>query len=209
MIDPGTNQDGETVEAYCRRRWGGSGWTRSMISSGKKDGATFSDWKIWPHTLKAHQLVHYFATKVPAANGDSDDGSTSFFSTDKVNQFLFQAEYERGENISKIDTLVNIAKELLETNNNNNNNNQEIESILRDLRNYLSQNLGARDVQEEINLGRQRYRISGVPYFIVGLAAESTESHGSEEYSSRRRPYGLSGAQSPQTFVEIFEELDE
>ena len=45
MIDPATNKDGETVEAYCRRRWGGSGWTRSMISSGKKDGATFSNWE--------------------------------------------------------------------------------------------------------------------------------------------------------------------
>ena len=125
-----------------------------------------------------------------------------------MNQYLFQAEYERGDNLSKIDTLVNIAKELLQSNNNSD---SEIESILQDLRNYLSQNLGAREVQEEINLGRQRYRISGVPYFIVGLAA-TTESDGSSalpEYSSSRRPYGLSGAQSPQTFVDLFEELNE
>ena len=94
MIDPGTNPKGETVEAYCHRRWDGSGWTQSMISDGKKDGANFGNWKWWPHTLKAHQLVQYCANQN--------------ISTDKVNQLLFQAEYENGENISNVDTLVAI-----------------------------------------------------------------------------------------------------
>ena len=179
-------------------RWGGSGWTRSMIAGGRKDGANFSNWKWWPHTLKSHQLVQYFATKVPATSSSSTDGGsslspTSKFSTDKVNQYLFEAEYERGENISKMDTLMSIAKDLLESGRYD-----DKDAILKDLENYLTESKGAQDVQEEINLGRQRYRISGVPYFIIGVGDPSTSS---------RRPYGLSGAQAPETSVELFEEL--
>ena len=73
MIDPGTNINGETVEAYCRRRWGGAGWTHHLISEGKQDGAKFSDWQWWPHTLKAHQLVEYCS-------------KNKICSTDRVNQ---------------------------------------------------------------------------------------------------------------------------
>jgi predicted DsbA family dithiol-disulfide isomerase len=170
MIDPGTNPKGETVEAYCHRRWGGSGWTSSMISQGKKDGANFGNWKWWPQTLKAHQLVQYCANQN--------------ISTDKVNQLLFQAEYENGENISNVDTLVAIGTELGVT---------ETE----DLSSYLSNDKGKDQVEQDIAIGRQRYRISGVPFFIIG-----TES-------SSKRPHGFSGAQKSETFVELFEELSE
>ena len=43
IIDPGTNVDGETVESYCKRRWGGSGWTKSLKVEGRKDGANFAN----------------------------------------------------------------------------------------------------------------------------------------------------------------------
>ena len=59
QIDPGTNPGGEEFEAYNRRRWGGSGWTRRLIEEGRRDGANFADWRWWPSTLKAHQLVRY------------------------------------------------------------------------------------------------------------------------------------------------------
>ena len=171
MIDPGTHKKGEGVEAYCRRRWGGSGWTRHLIQEGTKDGARFGDWKWWPHTLKAHQLVQYCDQKGVA-------------STDKVNQFLFQAEYERGENISNIDTLVEIGQSL----------GLEGDERKRELKDYLTDDGGKEQVLQEINTGRRRYRISGVPFFIVGT--ESSE-----------RPYGFSGAQGSETFLEVFREL--
>jgi predicted DsbA family dithiol-disulfide isomerase len=59
QIDPGTAVHGESFDAYCERRWGGSGWTNRLRQEGSKDGATFSNWKWWPNTLKAHQLVHF------------------------------------------------------------------------------------------------------------------------------------------------------
>jgi hypothetical protein len=43
---------GEEYMAYNVRRWGSDGWTQALRSSGAKDGATFSNWKWWPNTLK-------------------------------------------------------------------------------------------------------------------------------------------------------------
>lgn len=168
MIDPGTALRGETVEDYCRRRWGGSGWTHSLKSSGKKDGALFADWKYWPNTLKAHQLIHFCS-------------KNSICSTDEANKHLFEAEYEKGQNISSEECLVAIGKNLGA--------NEE------DLQKYLSQDQGADEVKKDINSGRRKYGISGVPYFIVGDSKESN------------KPYGFSGAQEPDTFVELFENL--
>jgi len=162
------------VEAYCKRRWGGSGWTDRLKVEGRKDGANFADWKIWPHTLKAHQLIQFCKQNELA-------------SSDKVNESLFQAEYEKGLNIAKVDVLLEIAKELGVSS-----------SIMDDLSEYLTENHGAREVKAEIKTGKNQYGITGVPFFIVGSTA-----------SPSSRPYGFSGAQSPEMFLEVFEELAE
>jgi predicted DsbA family dithiol-disulfide isomerase len=172
MIDPGTNVNGETVENYCRRRWGGAGWTNNLKSEGRKDGAKFANWKWWPHTLKAHQLVQYCA--------DQEDNNIT---TDKVNESLFRAEYENGENISEVDALVRIGTELGVQHPN-------------ELSIYLTDDQGKIKVQKEIALGRQRYRISSVPFFIV-----RTDNSPS--------PYELSGAQKSETLLDLFQELSD
>mmetsp|Transcript_27742 Transcript_27742/g.77752 ORF Transcript_27742/g.77752 Transcript_27742/m.77752 type:complete len:169 (-) Transcript_27742:266-772(-) len=167
MIDPGTNIQGETVQAYCERRWGSDGWTQRLKQEGRKDGARFGNWKYWPHTMKAHQLVLYCET-----NG---------LSTDKCNALLFDAEYEQGENLSDVDALVRIAETM------------EIEDM-SELRRYLSDDEARNAVQAEIQAGRRKYGISSVPFFVVAEAQSST-------------PYGFSGAQGSETFLELFEEL--
>jgi predicted DsbA family dithiol-disulfide isomerase len=169
QIDPGTDLKGETVEAYCRRRWGGDGWTNHLKSEGRKDGAIFAQWKWWPATSKAHQLVQYCAQK-------------KICSTDHINELLFQAEYERGENISLVECLAKVGQEAGVLN-------------VDDLRRYLRQDEGRATVEQEIESGRRRYGISGVPFFIISGR------------DSSRRPHGLSGAQGTDTFVELFEEL--
>jgi predicted DsbA family dithiol-disulfide isomerase len=174
MIDPGTHPNGETMEEYCKRRWGGSGWTNHLKSEGRKDGANFSNWKWWPNTSKAHQLVEYCA-------------ANNVCSTDRINELLFQAEYERGKNLSLVSDLVDVAKDAGVAN-------------LDDVRTYLEQDNGKDIVKQQIAQGRQRYGISGVPFFIVSSAKDSNK---------QRRPYGFSGAQSSDTFVELFEELAE
>ena len=59
MIDPGTQENGEDYLAYNRRRWGSDGWTHSLRAKGRKVGAPFANWKIWPNTLRAHQLLRF------------------------------------------------------------------------------------------------------------------------------------------------------
>lgn len=169
MIDPGTHLDGELVEDYCRRRWGGSGWTQHLKSEGAKAGASFSDWKIWPHTLKAHQLIQYCHER-------------HNISTDSVNQALFHAEYEKGMNISNVQVLVEIARNLGV-------------SCLEPLREYLQQDQGRSSVQTEISSGRSRYGIRGVSYFVVRGQDPS------------KRPFGFSGAQESDVLVELFQEV--
>ena len=180
MIDPNTKTEGEEFEAYNIRRWGSSGWTHSLKRSGQKVGANFSNWKTWPNTLKAHQSIAY----VTNSNRGVDDKP----STSECNAAIFDAIYEQGENVSLVDTLVKIGKDQLGI----------TDDELADLQSHLENNTGARDVMKEIQSGRKRYNIQGVPYFIVG-AAEGDRTVGT--------PFGFSGAQPSSTFVDIFEEL--
>ena len=183
MIDPNTQTEGEEFEAYNIRRWGSSGWTHSLKRSGRKVGANFNNWQTWPNTLKAHQLIAYVTN--PERKVDSGDIKAS---TSECNAAIFDAMYENGENVSFVETLVTIGTKKLGI----------AESEEPELRSHLENNAGAKDVVKEIQTGRKRYNIKGVPYFIVG-AVEGENSLG--------RPYGFSGAQDFSTFVEIFEEL--
>ena len=111
-------------------------------------------------------------------------------STSECNAAIFDAMYERGENVSIVDTLVKIGTECLGVSP------HEVD----DLKNHLENNVGAKDVMKDIQTGRRRYQIQGVPFFVIG-AVEGEESLG--------RPYGFSGAQDSSTFIDIFEELAE
>lgn len=177
MIDPGTNPAGEEFEAYNQRRWGSSGWTHSLKSSGRAVGAQFSDWKWWPHTLKAHQLIEYVTTR---AQGTGEGPSTS-----SCNEAIFDALYECGENVSLVDTLVQIGTERLGV----------PAADASDLRSHLKNDAAGRAVVRDIQTGRKKYNIRSVPYFVIGTMEPG------------KKPYGMSGAQDPSAFQEIFEEL--
>mmetsp|Transcript_20374 Transcript_20374/g.48992 ORF Transcript_20374/g.48992 Transcript_20374/m.48992 type:complete len:223 (-) Transcript_20374:243-911(-) len=196
IIDPNTKNDGEEFEAYNVRRWGSSGWTHGLKRSGRKVGANFANWQTWPNTLRAHQLIAYVTDPrrrrvggAIIAQGGGDDG-LSLPSTSECNSAIFESMYERGANVSSVETLIDIAtRELGVT-----------EGEVSDLRSHLENNVGAKDVMKEIQLGRRRYGIKGVPFFVV-------ESSGDGDGAGSGRPYGFSGAQDPSAFVEIFEEL--
>jgi predicted DsbA family dithiol-disulfide isomerase len=177
QLDPNTAVDGESFHSYCQRRWGGSGWTNHLRMEGTKDGCTFSNWKYWPNTLRAHQWVQY-----GVVHNLSD--------TDKMNEALFHALYENGQNISSVDTLVALALELFSTNGSFDPN---------DLRDYLQKNRGSVAVQQEIASLRRKYKIRGVPSFQFGVS-----DYSSSEFKSS---YSLSGAQQASVFCGVFEEL--
>jgi len=146
------------MEAYCRRRWGGSGWTHHLKSEGRKSGADFGNWKWWPNTLKAHQFVQYAVERHGA-------------DTDRLNAALFSALYEEGANLSDVGAIVDLAR-------------REFPSWsagdCEDLRRYLDGDAGAGQVKSEIQSGRRKFGVSSVPFFVIG--SDPASSPGERPY---------------------------
>eukprot|EP00959_Pyramimonas_sp_CCMP1952_P311231 6513498-Pyramimonas_sp.AAC.1 len=136
IIDRGTQTQGEDMEAYCRRRWGGSGWTQSMIRDGKSDGALFENWSVWPNTFQAHRLV-LLADK--AGKGH------------EAKEKMFEMTYERGMNVSSLETLCLAGDEL------------ELDGVHE----YLDSDKGVQEVNQQVKQAQAK-GIDSVPCFVVG-----------------------------------------
>ncbi len=172
MIDPSITVHGESLEAYCLRRWGSANMKSRFQQEGPKSGAHFADWQFACNTLKAHRFIQ-FANEKYAVD------------TDQSNAAIFNALYEEGKNISLVDTLVDVGVNQLNLPDAN------------EVRQYLQSDEGEYEVKAEIDSGRRKYRISGVPFFVI------------EAEGGSGQPYGMSGAQNKETFLDIFQELDE
>ena len=178
LLDKSFPLEKQPIEEFAERKFG-SGWKKGfdrIRKEGAKDGAPFADWKWRCNTLKALQLVEFAHTK---------DG----IDTSKTKQALFEALYEHGQDVSDMDTLVRIAME------------QQVglsPSLETELREYLENDKGADEIHRQIKEGVQKYRIRGVPFFVV---------QDDDQEGSSSKPYGISGAHDPETFLELFEEL--
>lgn len=174
LLDASASKEAQPIENYAEKRFG-AGW-REMYSrlqnEGSRDGAPFADWKWRCNTVKALQLVEF------AKNHGVD--------STKSKETLFDALYEKGEDVSSVDVLVMIGKERL-----------GLESEEAAMRQYLERDEGAKEVHDQIAHGVGKYGIRGVPYFVI------------QRKGTSQKPYGVSGAQLPETFVEVFEEFNE
>ncbi|KAH8055161.1 DSBA-like thioredoxin domain containing protein [Aureococcus anophagefferens] len=81
---------GEDYKAYNRRRWGGDGWTRSLRAKGRAVGA-----------------LRELADVAARCAAPADDVRAT--KEHELKERLFEAVYERGENISDLETLCRIA----------------------------------------------------------------------------------------------------
>lgn len=178
QIDPGTAVAGESFDSYNQRRWGSSSWTHSLRTA--VDGRDlFTNWKWWPNTKKAHQLVQYLTTTTTTtttttAATKSNGGTTICIDSDKVNQVLFVAAYEQGLNISTVDVLMQVAQAAFAGRGTGGGGREEAASSSSslqidwdDLRDYLEHDRGWNEVEREMEVGRRRFRIRGVPYFVI------------------------------------------
>jgi predicted DsbA family dithiol-disulfide isomerase len=191
QIDPNTHVDGELFDDYCQRRWGGSSWTNHLRQEGKKEGCHFANWRYICNTLRAHQLILYGTTYHPATT-----------TTDAMNAALFEALYEKGWNISRVDTLVTIGSDLF-TRGGGATHSFDAEH----LRTYLQEQQGRPAVELEMQqLQRTSYhRVRGVPLFLVGIVTTTTS--GTTDGNWTRPPISLSGAQPASVLAEAFHEL--
>lgn len=105
--------------------------------------------------------------------------------TAKLYKVLFHYLYEQGKNISIIDQLVHVAEH------------EFPDWDRKDLRDYLEKSKGARSVRDEMYQGRRCYQITSVPFFLVYSEAAGIP------------PIGFSGAQLPETFLQVFEEIND
>ena len=114
MIDPGTKTEGEEYLSYNKRRWGSDNWTHQLKSMGKKYGADFSNWKIWPNTLLCHKLM-------AEANKEGKGN--------EVLEEIFKYCYEMGKNVSDENILNEIGNKF---GINNWNNDENLKIVMKD-----------------------------------------------------------------------------
>lgn len=163
MIDPQTKEEGEDYMAYNERRWGSDGWTRSLRAKGANCGAPFANWKTWPNTFKAHQLMQFAPHEKEG----------------RLKHALFEAIYEKGQNVSDVETLCRIATD----------NGVDANGF----RKVLDTTDSKAQVRKSCEMAKAR-GVTGVPFFVL---------HGAEN----KQPIGFSGAVDTQDFLKMFHEL--
>jgi len=179
MIDPRTKKDGEDYSAYCRRRWGGDGWTYSLRDRGKKMGLIFGSWTWWPNTFNAHRLCTYLE-QLDAGNSALTQEQKEQRGLELVKKF-YELTYERGANISTPEGAAIALDELGY-------------AKASDAVQWLQKGGGQTEVAESDSFAKTDMDIHGVPYFVIGEPGA-------------KQPYGLSGAQSSSAFTQTFRKI--
>eukprot|EP00033_Pygsuia_biforma_P002080 GCRY01002309.1.p1 GENE.GCRY01002309.1~~GCRY01002309.1.p1 ORF type:complete len:215 (+),score=54.12 GCRY01002309.1:153-797(+) len=160
-----TREEGVEYHKYMNRKWGNDNWTQHLRAEGKKVGLPFKNWRMMPNTIKSHCLMDL----VPEEKEDD------------VMFGLFRAMYEEGLNLSDDSALVSVGKAA----------GLEEQQILSHINSPAIQE----KIMQEDSDWRRRYRVSGVPFFVIQNATQT------------QRPIGLSGAQPVDQFVMAFEEV--
>ena len=136
-----------------------------MTTMGMKDNIKFSFGGMTANTVDSHRLVEY-----AFAHG-------GFTLQNQVMEELFKAYFEQQQNIGDIQVLATVGEKC----------GLNKEKLLQ----YLSTNEGKEAVLKDVRNWASRYRITGVPFFIINNS------------------FRLSGAQDPTSLYEIFEEIIE
>lgn len=96
---------------------------------------------------------------------------------------IFEALYEEGINVSGAPALADIAAKKLGL---------DHDEVLQ----YLESGAGEAEVKQIIATGQQMVQ-GGVPFFVISTG----------DSDSSQRPYGFSGAQQPDAFIDIFRKV--
>lgn len=180
MIDPGTQASGEDYKAYCRRRWGGDGWTYSLRDRGQELGLPFGQWDYWPNTLNAHRICTYLEERdqADASLGEKEREQRGLALVAK----FYEMTYERGVNISTPEGAAKALDELGFA---------PADDALR----WLKQGGGQDSVAAQDRFAKRDMQISGVPYFVIS------------DGEGQSRPQALSGAHSSRSFLQAMQKV--
>jgi len=141
-----------------------------MLNALYKAGATVNiNWtedRVLCTTLLSHQLVEF---------------SKRFGRQNETIDAIFSSYFEKAQNISRIDVLVKIAR--------------EVGLDHEEARKYLQSGEGAEAVQREAREGRQKHKVTGVPTFMISRPDK-------KKYRLR-----FSGAQPVEVFEAAFKQI--
>ena len=142
FLNPETPMEGSPYREFLEKKFGGAAqvdaaWAR-VTEAGKKAGIAFAfdTIKLRANTLNAHRLIHRFQQR-----GDAE----------ALVERLFEGHFLRGEHISDVDVLADIAAEC----------GDDAEAV----RSYLVATEGHADVMT-LAAQVQESGVSGVPFFI-------------------------------------------
>lgn len=180
MIDPKTKKDGEDYKAYCRRRWGGDGWTYELRDRGQDLGLSFAKWDWWPNTLNAHRLCNYL-DELDSKRSELTEQQKTDRGLHLVQKF-YELTYERGVNISTPEGAAQAMDELGFA---------KAEDAVK----WLKDGCGLDQVIADDTYAKREMDIGGVPFFVIS------------EEEGKSRPLGLSGAQSSSAFAKAFKKV--
>jgi predicted DsbA family dithiol-disulfide isomerase len=130
------------IEEYLNRKYGPGMASRAngaLAAAGNECGIKFVfEGRMVCDTLKSHLLVDY---------------ARQFGKEDAMVKMLFKYYFEAINNVNNVDVLVKAA--------------EEVGLNGEDVRRYLDSGDGKEHVMKEVKEYTQRFRISGVPFFIV------------------------------------------
>ena len=140
LLDPNfhrNHSDGEPLDEYLIQKFGPNALTMKnrLVQSGTPDGATFTTWKFRANTFPGHRLV-----ALARQHGK----------THEANLALFEATYEQGRNISDLDVLIRIGKQL----------------ELPEVEEWIHSDEGSLEVLKDFSEARQ-LGVTGVPAFFI------------------------------------------
>lgn len=175
LNDPSTMpEEGVPLMEYIRNKYGEEMMKNfaskkgHLQAAGAKVNITFNDQRNIVQTKDAHRLMEWTNSKYDSTVGDS------------LMEEMFKEYFEQGSNISNQSVLLNCVTRVQELDR------AEAATVLNDESAYKE------TVLEKIR--SSRYRINGVPYFIV------------EDQHEGQRPCGISGAQPVEVLSEVLKE---
>eukprot|EP01129_Flabellula_baltica_P017412 TRINITY_DN9641_c0_g1_i1.p1 TRINITY_DN9641_c0_g1~~TRINITY_DN9641_c0_g1_i1.p1 ORF type:complete len:263 (+),score=52.91 TRINITY_DN9641_c0_g1_i1:49-789(+) len=155
----GLPEEGESIKSYLERKFGvRSGGPSPLTAAGQQVGIQFSEERFIYPTLLSHRLVA-FAERQEKQK--------------ELLDVLFYEYFENGANINSVDVLVSMA---------------ERAGIEGDVEGFLNSDELTDEIDAKANNARLKYRVNGVPHFIIGTGETG---------------YSLSGAQDPETFRKV------
>ena len=165
----------DVVPQYYGDNLGAKERSKYLYDAAKEVGFTMAPGNQTPcvPTQKAHRLI-YLA------------GKQQQNKQDELSLELFNSLLSRGENIAKDEVLLKAAETV----------GIERSKVEEELKTPSQEVLAAVDSAEK--QGRKKYKISGVPFFVI--TQENEGDHGAAEVL-------LSGAQEPSTFVSAFSKV--